>query len=212
MRLTTTANPSTVSRYSTTRKSAIKARYVNWTSLYQTAQLFNRSLFQTFVKPENLTEYRSWVRREKRVSVRFSPRSSNCAFFSFVAIGPSHQFDSAHGRHLSSNERTRFSSVSQRIFSRSFGNSLHRSADQSDSERSGAELRLWRWPSVRTDQHVHVDHHLDEPHPLPAEREQRLQRTFSISPSEQNRRTRSFCPRKSFSLLFETRSFRFATW
>ena len=68
MRLTTTANSSVMR--TTTTKPRPRARYIDWSSLFQPANFRNFNLSRPMVVPQNINAYTQWVRRQKRVRIQ----------------------------------------------------------------------------------------------------------------------------------------------
>jgi hypothetical protein len=64
MRLTTTANSSSIR---TTTKPRPRARYIDWSTLFQTNNFLNQNTPKSFVIPQNIADYSKWVKRQKRV-------------------------------------------------------------------------------------------------------------------------------------------------
>ncbi|CAF1416980.1 unnamed protein product [Rotaria magnacalcarata] len=62
MRLTTTANISGI----TTTKPRSKARYIDWSTLFQGNNFLNQNMPKSFLMPQNISEYTNWVKRQKR--------------------------------------------------------------------------------------------------------------------------------------------------
>ncbi|CAF4498656.1 unnamed protein product [Rotaria socialis] len=62
MRLTTTANMSGI----TTTKPRPKARYIDWSTLFQGNNFPNQNMPKSFLMPQNISEYTTWVKRQKR--------------------------------------------------------------------------------------------------------------------------------------------------
>lgn len=86
MRLTTTANRS--STPTTTTKPRARARYIDWSSLFQAKNFRHANLSHAMIIPANIQDYTRWVKRQKRV--RISHRSNLAIIPSlslFLAIG-----------------------------------------------------------------------------------------------------------------------------
>ena len=66
MRLTTTANSSNVR--TTTTKPRTRARYIDWSSLFQASNFRRANLSHAMIVPSNIKDYTQWVKRQKRVS------------------------------------------------------------------------------------------------------------------------------------------------
>lgn len=62
MRLTTGIN------MTTTTKPRARARYVDWSTIFQESNFPRQNLPKPFVMPDNISDYTHWVRRQKRVS------------------------------------------------------------------------------------------------------------------------------------------------
>ncbi len=65
MRLTTTANISS----RTTTKPRPRARYIDWSTLFQANNFLNPNMPKSFVIPQNIADYSQWVKRQKRVCI-----------------------------------------------------------------------------------------------------------------------------------------------
>ncbi|CAF3396951.1 unnamed protein product [Rotaria sp. Silwood1] len=63
MRLTTTAN---ISNIRTTTKPRLRARYIDWSTLFQGNNFLQQNMPKSFVIPQNIADYSQWVRRQKR--------------------------------------------------------------------------------------------------------------------------------------------------
>ncbi|CAF2400307.1 unnamed protein product [Rotaria sp. Silwood2] len=63
MRLTTTAN---ISNIRTTTKPQLRARYIDWSSLFQGNNFVQQDMPKSFVIPQNIADYSQWVKRQKR--------------------------------------------------------------------------------------------------------------------------------------------------
>ena len=71
MRLTTTSDTSNRRRTTTTTitKSRPRARYIDWTKLFQANNFLNPNMPKSFVVPQNTVDYTRWVNRQKRVCI-----------------------------------------------------------------------------------------------------------------------------------------------
>ncbi len=67
MRLTTTMNISNIK--TTTTKPRPRARYIDWSLLFQPQNFQNSNLSKSIVIPQNLNAYTQWVKRQKRVHI-----------------------------------------------------------------------------------------------------------------------------------------------
>ncbi|CAF0869889.1 unnamed protein product [Rotaria sordida] len=63
MRLTTTAN---ISNIRTTTKPRSRARYIDWSTLFQSNNFLQQNMPKSFVIPQNIADYSQWVKRQKR--------------------------------------------------------------------------------------------------------------------------------------------------
>jgi hypothetical protein len=68
MRLTTTANRSSLT--TTTTKPRPRARYIDWSTLFQANNFLNPNMPKSFVLPQNIADYTEWVKRQKRVCIQ----------------------------------------------------------------------------------------------------------------------------------------------
>lgn len=66
MRLTTTANRSNIR--TTTTQTRPRARYIDWSTLFQANNFLNPNMPKSFVIPQNIADYSKWVKRHKRVN------------------------------------------------------------------------------------------------------------------------------------------------
>jgi hypothetical protein len=65
MRLTTTVNASSIR--TTTTQPRPRARYIDWSTLFQANNFINPDMPKSFVLPQNIVDYTQWVKRQKRV-------------------------------------------------------------------------------------------------------------------------------------------------
>lgn len=96
----------------------------------------------------------------------FSNMRTNCFLLSFSAIGTSNQPLRAQSTFDRSrffvSEHSRFREIIQFIHPRSVRITLYRTTDQSHSQWSCSQLRLWCGKIIRISQHIHDDRYFDE--------------------------------------------------
>ena len=61
----------------TTTKPRSRARYIDWSTLFQGNNFINQNIPRSFVIPQNITDYSQWVKRQKRVCIISYLRSNS---------------------------------------------------------------------------------------------------------------------------------------
>jgi hypothetical protein len=81
MRLTTTQNSSNIK--TTTTKPRPRARYIDWSALFQPNNFRNLNMSKVFGTPQNINAYTQWVKRQKRVCIEIISLTRNKLYFFF---------------------------------------------------------------------------------------------------------------------------------
>jgi hypothetical protein len=83
MRLTTTPNSSNIR--TTTTKPRPRARYIDWSALFQPANFRNFNISRPMGIPKNINAYTQWVKRQKRVCIKLISLQRN-ELFVFLSL------------------------------------------------------------------------------------------------------------------------------